>query len=109
MVNMDQNLMQSKGVSPTDVLNAVNAQNLILPSGTAKVAESELGRSNERDSAHGGGTQRYPDQAGRQHNDLPKRSRKSQRWLRCSDQCGSTGWTPRRTSECAQVRQFFNT
>jgi multidrug efflux pump subunit AcrB len=42
MVNMDQNLMQSKGISPTDVLNALNAQNLILPSGTAKVAESEL-------------------------------------------------------------------
>jgi multidrug efflux pump subunit AcrB len=42
MINMDQNLMQSKGISPTDVLNAVNAQNLILPSGTAKVAESEL-------------------------------------------------------------------
>jgi CzcA family heavy metal efflux pump len=42
MINMNQNLMQSKGVSPTDVLNAVNAQNLILPSGTAKVADSEL-------------------------------------------------------------------
>src|SRR6201981_312484 len=42
MINMDQNQMQAKGVSPTDVLNAVNAQNLILPSGTAKVAESEL-------------------------------------------------------------------
>ena len=42
MVNMNQNLMQAKGVSPTDVLNAVNAQNLILPSGTAKVAQSEL-------------------------------------------------------------------
>jgi multidrug efflux pump subunit AcrB len=42
MVNMDQNLMQSKGVSPNDILNAVNAQNLILPSGTAKIAESEL-------------------------------------------------------------------
>ena len=42
MINMDQNLMQAKGVSPSDVLNAVNAQNLILPSGTAKVAESEL-------------------------------------------------------------------
>jgi multidrug efflux pump subunit AcrB len=42
MINMDQNLMQAKGVSPNDVLNAVNAQNLILPSGTAKVAESEL-------------------------------------------------------------------
>jgi multidrug efflux pump subunit AcrB len=42
MINMDQNQMQAKGISPTDVLNAVNAQNLILPSGTAKVAESEL-------------------------------------------------------------------
>jgi multidrug efflux pump subunit AcrB len=42
MINMDQNQMQAKGVSPTDVLNAVNAQNLILPSGTAKVGESEL-------------------------------------------------------------------
>jgi multidrug efflux pump subunit AcrB len=42
MINMDQNQMQAKGVSSTDVLNAVNAQNLILPTGTAKVAESEL-------------------------------------------------------------------
>src|ERR1700678_1340048 len=42
MINMNQNQMQAKGVSPTDVLNAVNAQNLILPTGTAKVAESEL-------------------------------------------------------------------
>jgi multidrug efflux pump subunit AcrB len=42
MVNLDPNRMQAKGISPTDVLNAVNAQNLVLPSGTAKVAESEL-------------------------------------------------------------------
>jgi multidrug efflux pump subunit AcrB len=41
-INMDQYLMQAKNVSPNDVLNSVNAQNLILPSGTAKVAESEL-------------------------------------------------------------------
>jgi multidrug efflux pump subunit AcrB len=42
MINMDHNLMQARNVSPTDVLNAVNAQNLILPSGTAKLGESEL-------------------------------------------------------------------
>jgi multidrug efflux pump subunit AcrB len=42
MINMDPNLMQAKNVSPTDVLNSVNAQNLILPSGTAKIAENEL-------------------------------------------------------------------
>src|SRR5271163_279954 len=42
MINMDQHLMQAKNVSPDDVLNSVNAQNLILPSGTVKIAESEL-------------------------------------------------------------------
>jgi multidrug efflux pump subunit AcrB len=42
MINMDQNLMQSRHVTSNDVLKAVNAQNLILPSGTAKIGESEL-------------------------------------------------------------------
>jgi multidrug efflux pump subunit AcrB len=42
MINMDHNLMQARKVSPTDVLNAVNAQNLILPSGTVKLGKSEL-------------------------------------------------------------------
>ncbi|MFP5230544.1 MAG: efflux RND transporter permease subunit [Acidobacteriota bacterium] len=41
MINMDQNLMQAKGISPTDVLNAVNAENVVLPSGTAKIGNSE--------------------------------------------------------------------
>src|SRR5579875_1220744 len=41
MINMDQGLMQARGVSPIDVLNAINAQSLILPSGTAKIGESE--------------------------------------------------------------------
>ena len=40
-VNMDQNLMQSKGVSPGDLLNALNAQNVVMPSGTAKVGPLE--------------------------------------------------------------------
>jgi multidrug efflux pump subunit AcrB len=42
MINLDQNAMQARGITPTDVLNSVNAQNLILPSGTAKMGESEL-------------------------------------------------------------------
>ena len=41
MVNMDQRLMQEKGVSATDVLNAVNAQNLVVPSGTVKIGSRE--------------------------------------------------------------------
>ena len=41
MINLNQNLMQSKGVSPSDILNAVNAQNVIMPSGTVKIGQSE--------------------------------------------------------------------
>jgi CzcA family heavy metal efflux pump len=41
MVNMDQEQMQAKGVSPADILNAVNMQNLVIPSGTAKIGGME--------------------------------------------------------------------
>jgi CzcA family heavy metal efflux pump len=36
-VDIDTNALQAKGLTPVDVVNAVNAQNLILPSGTAKM------------------------------------------------------------------------
>jgi multidrug efflux pump subunit AcrB len=38
---MDQRLMQAKGISPSDVLGALTAQSLVLPSGTAKIGQSE--------------------------------------------------------------------
>ena len=36
-VDIDTTALQAKGLTPVDVVNAVNAQNLILPSGTAKM------------------------------------------------------------------------
>jgi CzcA family heavy metal efflux pump len=41
MISLDPHLMQAKGVSPTDVLNAVNSQNLVLPSGTVKIGPDD--------------------------------------------------------------------
>src|SRR6202140_163697 len=41
MVDLNPGLLQSKGLSPPDVLNAVQQQNLILPSGTAKMGQFE--------------------------------------------------------------------
>ncbi|HMF79133.1 MAG TPA: efflux RND transporter permease subunit, partial [Bryobacteraceae bacterium] len=41
MINVNANLLQSKGLSPQDLLNSVKLQNLVLPSGTAKIAETE--------------------------------------------------------------------
>jgi multidrug efflux pump subunit AcrB len=42
MINLEHDLMQARNISPTDVLNAVNAQSLVLPSGTVKLGQSEL-------------------------------------------------------------------
>src|SRR6266478_4888266 len=41
MIDLHPALLQSKGLSATDVVNAVNLQNLVLPSGTAKIGEFE--------------------------------------------------------------------
>ncbi|KLD62330.1 efflux RND transporter permease subunit [Dyella japonica] len=41
MVDIDPKALQAHGLSPLDVVNAVNAQNLILPGGTAKIGELE--------------------------------------------------------------------
>ncbi|TWO69981.1 efflux RND transporter permease subunit [Caenimonas sedimenti] len=40
-VDLDIQALQAKGLSPADVVNAVNTQNLILPSGTAKLGDTE--------------------------------------------------------------------
>jgi CzcA family heavy metal efflux pump len=41
-VDIDTQAMLAKGMTPSDVVNAVNAQNLILPGGTAKIDETEF-------------------------------------------------------------------
>ena len=41
MIAFNPSLLQAKGLSPTDVLNAVAAQDLVLPSGTAKISQFE--------------------------------------------------------------------
>ncbi|EJN07171.1 efflux RND transporter permease subunit [Herbaspirillum sp. YR522] len=40
-VDLDTQAMQARGLAPIDVVNAVNTQNLILPSGTAKFGATE--------------------------------------------------------------------
>jgi multidrug efflux pump subunit AcrB len=40
-IDLDQQLLQERAVSAADVVNAMNAQNLIIPAGTEKVGEFE--------------------------------------------------------------------
>ncbi len=41
MVDIRPDLLQAKGLSPADVVNAISSQNLILPSGTSKIGQFE--------------------------------------------------------------------
>src|ERR1700756_1996539 len=41
MVDIDPLKLQGQGLTPTDVVNAVNAQNLTLPSGLAKIGDTQ--------------------------------------------------------------------
>jgi multidrug efflux pump subunit AcrB len=41
MVDLDPAKLQAKGLTPLDIVNAVNNQNLTLPSGTAKIGDTQ--------------------------------------------------------------------
>jgi multidrug efflux pump subunit AcrB len=41
MVDLDTRMLQAKGLAPSDVLNALALQSLVLPSGTAKIGQFE--------------------------------------------------------------------
>src|ERR1700722_1229188 len=41
MVDIDVSALNGKGLSPNDVVNAISAQNLILPAGTQKIGSTE--------------------------------------------------------------------
>src|SRR5580704_3457235 len=41
MVDLDPAKLLARGLTPTDVVNAVNAQNLTLPSGTVKIGQTQ--------------------------------------------------------------------
>jgi multidrug efflux pump subunit AcrB len=41
MVDLDPSKLLAKGLTPLDVVNAVNTQNLTLPSGTAKIGDTQ--------------------------------------------------------------------
>ena len=41
MVDLDPRLLQSKGLAPIDIVNTLGQQNIVLPSGTAKIGEFE--------------------------------------------------------------------
>ena len=51
MVDLDPDELYAKQLSPIDVSNALNLQNLILPAGTAKFAETRISGQSQQQPA----------------------------------------------------------
>ena len=59
-VNMNQAAMQSKGIAPSDVLNALAQQSVVMPSGTIKIGQSEYDVRTNGCATHRGGLANIP-------------------------------------------------
>jgi multidrug efflux pump subunit AcrB len=66
-VDLDQQAMQSHNVSADDLVNAISAENLVLPAGTQKIGKCQPNCA--------GQNQRPPGEEGRRHGDLRPRRR----------------------------------
>jgi multidrug efflux pump subunit AcrB len=62
MVDLDPERLYAWNISPSDVSNAIGAQNLILPAGTDKDRHPGIPRRAQQQPAQGGGPQRSSDQ-----------------------------------------------
>ena len=72
-VDIDLPALQARGLTPNDVVNAINAQNLILPSGTAKIGAAGIRHRHERQSAGFRRPEQYSGQGPERRDHLPAR------------------------------------
>ena len=109
MIDLNPALLQSKGLSATDVVNAVNLQNLVLPSGTAKIGQFEYDVDLNGAPEDRGGTERPADQAGGQLDDLSPRRRPRERRVCAADQHRPSRWPARRARDRAEGGECVHT
>ena len=104
-VDLDMQALQARGLAPADVVNAVNLQNLILPSGTAKFGDTEYTvRMNGSPEAIAG-PERPAGAHERRRDDLPARRRLRARRLLAADQHRAPGRRARRAAVGAEERR----
>ena len=88
MVDLDQQALQSRGLSPSDVSEALQRQNVILPAGDVKIGTKDytLAMNNSPDVIDG--DQRFPGQGGGRQDGVHARRRACARRLSGADQFG---------------------
>ena len=70
MVDLDPLKLQAKGLTPLDVVNAVNAQNLTVPSGFRQDRRHPVHRPHQRGADLDRRSQQHPDQVRRRRHRL---------------------------------------
>ncbi len=85
-VDLNPPLMESKGVSPNDVVNALISSNLLIPAGTARLGEHRLQRHDELQPTDRGSVQSDADQGGGQGAGADRRRGQSSQLVRGPDQ-----------------------
>ena len=86
MIDLNPRQLQAKGLAPNDVLNTLNLQNLVLPSGTAKIGEFEYSVTLNASPRTVSELADLPIRGDGQLRDLPERRRQRARRLRRPDQ-----------------------
>ena len=103
-VDLDLPELESHGLSPSDIVNAVNAQNVITPSGTAKIGSLEYQLEMNTRSANHRRAEQPAGQDPERLDDLPARSGPCARWLRAANQHRAPGRRARRADVDLQNR-----
>ena len=104
-VDLDSQALQSKGLSPVDIVNAVNSQNLILPTGTAKLGTLEYTVEMNGSPQTVAELNDLPDQNRKRRDHLHARRRPHSRRLFSADQHRSRQRSARRADGGLQNRQ----
>ena len=104
-VDLDMQALQARGLAPADVVNAVNTQNLILPSGTAKFGDDRVHGAHERLARRDRRPERPAGAHRRRHHHLPARRRPRARRLLAADQRRAPGRRARRAAVGAEERR----
>ncbi len=104
-VDLDLGALQAQGLSPNDVALAVSAQNLTLPTGSAKIGDKEYRVSLNSEPRGRGRAQRRPHHEARRAHDLPARRRVRARRVRGADQHRAARRQARRRALGAQDRR----
>ena len=107
-VDLDQSRLEAKGFSPVDVVNALQASNVIVPAGHRAPRRSRIQRAVELQPDHGGAVQRAADRRVQRRAGHARRRRPRQRQLRHPDQRRARQRQARRLSGDPEARRCLD-